>query len=150
MRYKQIMKSRQENYVMHSISFQTFLYRHLKLSYTLEHSVCYCYTSYEMTGQFLWFQVERNSYSSNWNTPYKNLIARASEFQKCYLDVRTLSFIIIMSCRQHGNSWSSLATFPCRSSPLAGLQGYITYPHIAAVCCSSWSSCFCSAICGGP
>ena len=30
-----------------------FLYRHLKLSQTLENSVCYCYTSYEMTGQFL-------------------------------------------------------------------------------------------------
>ena len=36
-----------------------------------------------------------------------------------------------------------------RSSPLARLQGYIRYPHIAAVC-SSWSSCFSSAICGGP
>ena len=42
----------------------------------------------------------------------------------------------------------SLATSPYRSSPLAGLQGYILYRHIAAVC-SSWSSCFCSAICGG-
>ena len=30
----------------------------------------YCYTSYEMTDQFLWFQVQMNSYSSNWNTPY--------------------------------------------------------------------------------
>ena len=47
-----------------SISFQTFLYRHLKLS------VCYYYTSYEMTDQFLWFQVQMNSYSRNWNTPY--------------------------------------------------------------------------------
>ena len=28
----------------------------------------------------------------------------------------------------------SLATFPYRSSPLAGLLGYIPYPHIAAVC----------------
>ena len=32
--------------------------------------VCYFYTSYEMTDQFLWFQVQMNSYSSNWNTPY--------------------------------------------------------------------------------
>ena len=31
-------------------------------------------------------------------------------------------------------SWPSLATFPYRSSPLAGLQGYIPYPHIAAEC----------------
>ena len=41
--------------------------------------------------------------------------------------------IIIMSCRWHGYPWSSLATSPYRSSPLAGLQGYIPYPHIAAV-----------------
>ena len=33
-----------------SVNFQTFLYRHLKLSKTLENSLCYCYTSYEMTG----------------------------------------------------------------------------------------------------
>ena len=39
------------------------MYRHLKLSKTLENSVCYCYTSYEMTDQFLWFQVQMNSYS---------------------------------------------------------------------------------------
>ena len=41
------------SYVVPSISFQTFLDRHLKLSYTLENSVCYCYTSYEMTDKFL-------------------------------------------------------------------------------------------------
>ena len=28
------------------------------------------YISYEMTDQFPWFQVQMNSYSSNWNTPY--------------------------------------------------------------------------------
>ena len=33
--------------------------------------------------------------------------------------------IIIMSCRQHGYPWPSLATSPYHSSPLAGLQGYI-------------------------
>ena len=43
-------------------------------------------------------------------------------------------FIIIMSCHQHGYPWPILDTFPDRSSPLAGLQGYIPYPHIAAVC----------------
>ena len=42
--------------------------------------------------------------------------------------------IIIMSCRQHGYPWPSLATSPYHSSLLAGLQGYIPYPHIAAVC----------------
>ena len=41
---------------------------------------------------------------------------------------------IIMSCHRHRYPWSSLATSPYRSSPLAGLQGYIPYPHIAAVC----------------
>ena len=30
-----------------------FLYRILELSYTLENSLCYCYTSYEITDQFL-------------------------------------------------------------------------------------------------
>ena len=42
--------------------------------------------------------------------------------------------IIIISCRQHGYPWPSLDTSPCYSSPLAGLQGYILCPHIAAVC----------------
>ena len=42
--------------------------------------------------------------------------------------------IIIMSCRQHGYPWPSLATFPYRSSPPAGLLDYILYPHIAVVC----------------
>ena len=37
------------------------------------------------------------------------------------------------SCRA-GYHWPSLATSPYRSSPLAGLQGYILYPHRAAVC----------------
>ena len=39
-------------YEVHTISFQTFLFRHLKLSWTLEYLVCYCYTSYELTDQF--------------------------------------------------------------------------------------------------
>ena len=43
-------------------------------------------------------------------------------------------FIIIMSCHRHRYPWPSLATSPYRSSPLASLQGYIPYPHIAAVC----------------
>ena len=42
--------------------------------------------------------------------------------------------IIIVSCREHGYPWHSLATSPYRSSPPAGLQGYIAYPHIAAEC----------------
>ena len=43
-------------------------------------------------------------------------------------------FIIIMSCRLYGFPWPSLTTSLDRSSPLVGLQGYIPYPHIAAVC----------------
>ena len=39
-----------------------------------------------------------------------------------------------MSCHRHGYPWLSLATSPYRSSPLAGVQGYIPYAHIAAVC----------------
>ena len=42
--------------------------------------------------------------------------------------------IIIMSCRQHGYPWPSLATSPYHSSPPAGLQGYILCTHIVAVC----------------
>ena len=42
--------------------------------------------------------------------------------------------IIIMSCREHGYPWPSHATSPYRSSPLACLQGYIPYRHIAAEC----------------
>ena len=42
--------------------------------------------------------------------------------------------IIIMSCRQHGYAWPSLTTSSYHSSPLAGPQAYIPYPHIAAVC----------------
>ena len=47
---------------------------------------------------------------------------------------RNIIIIIIMSCRQHGIPWPSLATSPYYSSPLVGLQGYILCPHIAAVC----------------
>ena len=45
-------KGYKDIYVVHSIRFQTYLCRHLKLSLTHEISVCYCYTSYEMTDHF--------------------------------------------------------------------------------------------------
>ena len=45
------------------------------------------------------------------------------------------------------SSSSCLATSPYRSSPLAGLQGL--HP-VSSHVCSSWSSCICSATCGGP
>ena len=52
---------------------------------------------------------------------------------------RSLNFvpgliIVIMSCRQHGYPRPSLATSPYHPSLLAGLQGYIPYPHVAALC----------------
>ena len=46
----------------------------------------------------------------------------------------SLQIIIIMLCRPHGYPWPTLATFPYRSSPPAGLLYYIPYLHIAAVC----------------
>ena len=42
--------------------------------------------------------------------------------------------IFIRSCRLHGYPRPSLATSTYRSSPPAGLQSYIPYPHIAVVC----------------
>ena len=51
-----------------------------------------------------------------------------------YIYIYIYVIIIIMTCRWHGYPCPSLTTFPYRSSPLAGLQGYIPYPHIAAVC----------------
>ena len=39
-----------------------------------------------------------------------------------------------MSCHYHRYPWPSLATSPYHSSPLAGLQGNIPYPRVAAVC----------------
>ena len=50
------------------------------------------------------------------------------------LQIYIIIIIIIMSCRQHGYPWPSLATSPYHSSPPAGLQGYILCPHIVAVC----------------
>ena len=51
-----------------------------------------------------------------------------------YTYIHITHIIIIMSCRQHGYPWPSFTTSPYRSLPLASLQGYTPYPHIAAVC----------------
>ena len=58
------------------------------------------------------------------------MIWKISQFNQTIIII----IIIIRSCRQHWYPWPSLATSPYRSSPLAGLQGYIPYPHRAAVC----------------
>ena len=42
--------------------------------------------------------------------------------------------VIIIMCHYHRYPWPFLTTSPYHSSLLAGLQGYIPYPHIAAVC----------------
>ena len=42
--------------------------------------------------------------------------------------------IINMSCPQHGYPWPYHASPSYRSSFLVGPQGYIPYPHGAAVC----------------
>ena len=55
-------------------------------------------------------------------------------FQDLFRIARKIFILIIMSCRQYRYPWPSLATSPYRSSPLAGLQGYIPYPHRIAVC----------------
>ena len=52
----------------------------------------------------------------------------------CKIHRRQLIIIIIVSCPKHGYPWSSLATSIYCASPLAALQVYIQYPHIAAVC----------------
>ena len=52
------------------------------------------------------------------------------DFLKAFYSI----IIIIMSCHLHGYPWPSLATFPYRSSPPAGLLDYIPNLHIAAVC----------------
>ena len=54
--------------------------------------------------------------------------------QKASLFFYICHHLIILSCRKHGYPWPSIATSPYRSSPLAGLQGYIPYPHIGSVC----------------
>ena len=58
----------------------------------------------------------------------------ANTFPNIYIYIYIYIYIIIMSYRQHGYLWTSLATSTYYSSPLAGLQGYILYPHIVAVC----------------
>ena len=59
-------------------------------------------------------------------------------------------YIYIMSCRQHRYPWPSRAASPYRSSLLSGHQGYIPIAKEMLYVCSSWPSCFYSAICGGP
>ena len=66
----------------------------------------------------------RNVKYSNW---------RLSKFVFVYLYPQKIIIIIMRYC-QHGYPWPSLATSPYRSSPLAGLKGYIP-PVSSHSCC---------------
>ena len=76
----------------------------------------------------------------------RRLLRRGLEFHECTINKSahtkkvwklikwSLYIYLIMSCRLHGYPWLSLASSPYCSSLPAGLQDYILYPHIAAVC----------------
>ena len=106
---------------------------------------------YEITGGSVnkgWLQIQENKYGNQLPLPLKAVTHSSTYIGRCILYQMCLSFvnkcsrqvklwviiIILMSCRHHGYPWPSLATSPYCSSPLEGLQGYIPYPHIAAVC----------------
>ena len=58
------------NYVVHSISFQTFFVQAFKIIVdSWKFTMLLLYISWDDWPIF-WFQVQMNSYSSNWNTPY--------------------------------------------------------------------------------
>ena len=60
---------------------------------------------------------------------------RLDLFSTLQLHKYFLSYIIIiMLCHRHRYPWLSLTTSPYRSSCMAGLQGCIPYPQIAAGC----------------
>ena len=63
---------------------------------------------------------------------YSFLHTQLNSSKNCYESL--IIIIIIMSCHRHRYPWPSLATSSNPSSFLVGLQGYIPYPHIAAVC----------------
>ncbi len=66
-------------YEVHTVSLQTFIVGYLKLSYTLENAICYCYTYYEMKDSFLWFQVQMKS--RNWNNLTKAWLSLLMNFK---------------------------------------------------------------------
>ena len=90
----------------------------------------------EMSGfkQFRWFLATKKKketsirmFKHNWNSVWFFF------FQIIIVSIlQIVIIIIIMSCRQHGYPWPSLATSPYHSSPPAGLQRYILCPRIVA------------------
>ena len=59
---------------------------------------------------------------------------RKDERRELVAEWRECLTAAFMSYRLHGYPWPSLTTPPYRSSLLGGSQGYIPYPHRAAVC----------------
>ena len=90
--------------------------------------------------QLVWMVSPRPPTSKSsyfFNNPLVTTKSPNHNWYYCHLHVPIIIIIIItiiMSCRQQGYPWSSLVTTPYYSLPLAGLQGYILCPHIAAVC----------------
>ena len=78
-------------YVVPSLSFKIFFVLALKYCRSLS-KIQYVIAEHVMRwlDPLLRFQVQINSYSRNWNTPYGSLIVTAGEFQKCNLDGKTL------------------------------------------------------------
>ena len=77
----------------------------------------------------IYVSIDTHTHSHTYTHTHNIYINRIKRNVNLYIII-----IIIMSCRQHGYPWPSLATSPYRSSPPAGLQDYIPYPPIAAVC----------------
>ena len=71
---------------------------------------------------------------THWCSSYRKGSPRVTLDFYLHLYSVLIIIIIIMSHYQHGYPWPSLVTPPYRSSLLTGLQGYIPYPHRAAVC----------------
>ena len=91
--------------------------------------ICFLYFNLSMNMSFLFFVLLKFSCAENLYI-YIYIYNAVFYVHKIIIII----IIIVMSYSQHGYPWSSLATSPYRSSLLAGLQGYISYPHRAAVC----------------
>ena len=91
---------------------QTFLYRHLKLSKTLENSGCYCYTSYEMTDQFLWFQFKWTATEAIGIHPTKAWLSQLVNFKNATWHFRrTIYNKILFWTKCHRNVWNASDCF---------------------------------------
>ena len=85
---------------------------------------------------YIYIYIYSRWFKTSYLCPYYAIISNSLlvfTFQVIpFVESPVIIIIIIMSCRQHGYPWPSLATSPNHSSPPAGLQDYIPCPHIAA------------------